>query len=283
MQSSPLPSIGSKIPFPNSHDSAILKYVGSVHGHDGVFCGLELCGNLASKGKNNGIVDGVQYFNVDIPNSGLFVPLRKVVGWISQTGNSMEPFSPMSVNDRNSFSSVDNTLMNSNNEVVELKKYITVLEKRLLQRDTDIKEMSIQVDELDANIRANEARLNRKETKFENFKKEKDEEIAMLISTIETLERKLQTDRVKELEQILKDKEREFQEFKQLKDNEVEQLKAILANATNTMDNIDLNKAYVPPQPIDPSAGRDNFCTYCDREGHTTSDCPYQKDSLEMF
>lgn len=280
---SPLPPIGSRIPFPNSQDSAILKYVGSVHGHDGVFCGLELCGTLTAKGKNNGDVNGVQYFNVDTPNSGLFVPLRKVIGWLSQSSTLMEQFSPMSVNDRISLSSVDNTVLSSNNELIELKKYISVLEKRIAQRDNDIKEMSIQVDELDANIRANEARLSRKETKFENFKREKDEEIAILVSTIETLEKKLQTDRVKELELLLQTKDQEFQHYKHQTEKEIEQLKATIANSRNGNYNIDLNQAYVPPQPIDPSAGRDNFCTYCDREGHTSADCPYQKESFDMF
>lgn len=256
MQSLPLPPLGSHIPFPNTNETAILKYVGSVDGHEGVFCGLELCGELSSRGKNSGEVNNTRYFTVSVANSGLFVPLRKVVSWLSQTG-------------------VDHNVSGGVDEVTELKKYIAVLESRITLRENDIREMHGHVDELDANIRANEERLSRKEAKFENFKREKDSEIELLVSTIETLERKLQNDRVKELEEMLENERRLFQEYKIAKEEEINRLTA--------HSYVDINQAYQPPQPIDSSAGRPNFCTYCDRDGHTTDDCPYEKDNLEMF
>lgn len=57
----------------------ILKYVGTIDGKNGVFGGVELQGPAAgSRGKNSGAVDGVQYFNVSLPMTGLFLPWERL-------------------------------------------------------------------------------------------------------------------------------------------------------------------------------------------------------------
>lgn len=72
--------IGTKVAVPGTtRGYGILKYVGPIEGKGGVFGGLELQGPIAaSRGKNNGSVDGIQYFNVQQPMSGLFIPWERL-------------------------------------------------------------------------------------------------------------------------------------------------------------------------------------------------------------
>ncbi|KAK9461810.1 uncharacterized protein V1516DRAFT_673037 [Lipomyces oligophaga] len=56
----------------------VVLYIGSVHGKLGDFAGVDLLGEDASKGKNDGTVNGVRYFNPSHERSGIFVPVRKV-------------------------------------------------------------------------------------------------------------------------------------------------------------------------------------------------------------
>ncbi|KAG0678729.1 hypothetical protein C6P40_000200 [Pichia californica] len=394
-----LPPLGSTLPFPNSSDVAILKYVGSVSGHDGVFCGLQLCGSISNKGKNNGSVNGISYFQVDIPNSGLFVPLRKVIGWLNSNGfdNQQNEFNNNNTNISSSTSSpiIKNNNSNKNNEEInELRRHINFLEKRLVQRENDMKELDIQLDELDATLRSNDARLARKEERFNRYRDDKEQEVNLLVSTIESLEKKVgdaeekYITKIKELEnnkleinnnlqndnnnnnilneqidnlkkeletqkeiyqnfKISKTKEinelRKFemenfkinQELESLKQNTNDSIKLIefenlnkeyiktindlkldielkdskiielenslkstldensilklqindlkqVKNSTQFDENGGL-KAFIPTIEIDPAAGKDNFCTFCDREGHSTNDCPFEKDNIELF
>ncbi|KAI5844290.1 hypothetical protein BZA05DRAFT_343084 [Tricharina praecox] len=55
----------------------IVKFIGNVKGKGGVFVGVELEGELAGRGKNDGAVDGVRYFTTAQPQSGIFVPLAR--------------------------------------------------------------------------------------------------------------------------------------------------------------------------------------------------------------
>ncbi|OBA20329.1 hypothetical protein METBIDRAFT_43750 [Metschnikowia bicuspidata var. bicuspidata NRRL YB-4993] len=68
--------LGSSVVVPGSQRvTGVLKYVGSIRGKTGMFGGIELLGPLASvRGKNSGEVDGVQYFDVSEPMTGLFMP-----------------------------------------------------------------------------------------------------------------------------------------------------------------------------------------------------------------
>ncbi|TEY46015.1 hypothetical protein BOTCAL_0323g00070 [Botryotinia calthae] len=55
----------------------IVKFVGSVQGKKGVFAGVELSETFASKGKNNGDVEGIQYFDTTIDGAGIFLPVNR--------------------------------------------------------------------------------------------------------------------------------------------------------------------------------------------------------------
>lgn len=53
----------------------LIKYIGPIRGKVGTFAGLELDSSIAAtRGRNNGDVEGVQYFDVSIAGAGLFLP-----------------------------------------------------------------------------------------------------------------------------------------------------------------------------------------------------------------
>lgn len=68
--------IGLRIAVPGQARSyGILKYIGPIEGKTGTFGGIELQGPVAAaRGKNSGAVEGVQYFEVSQPMTGLFLP-----------------------------------------------------------------------------------------------------------------------------------------------------------------------------------------------------------------
>lgn len=72
--------LGTKVAVPGTtRGFGILKYIGPIEGKSGVFGGIELQGPIAaSRGKNSGAVDGVQYFEVQQPMSGLFIPWERL-------------------------------------------------------------------------------------------------------------------------------------------------------------------------------------------------------------
>lgn len=72
--------IGTRISVPGStRGFGTLRYVGSIDGKPGTFGGIELQGPIAaSRGKNNGAVNGKQYFDVVQPMSGLFLPWERL-------------------------------------------------------------------------------------------------------------------------------------------------------------------------------------------------------------
>ncbi|KAI5366185.1 Putative CAP Gly-rich domain-containing protein [Septoria linicola] len=55
----------------------IVKFVGSVRGKSGKFVGVELDREFAARGKNDGDVEGTQYFNTTIPGAGIFLPVHR--------------------------------------------------------------------------------------------------------------------------------------------------------------------------------------------------------------
>ncbi|KAK4565249.1 hypothetical protein LTR86_003866 [Recurvomyces mirabilis] len=57
--------------------SGLVRFVGTVRGKTGKFVGVELDEEFASRGKNNGDVDGVTYFNTNIPGAGIFLPVHR--------------------------------------------------------------------------------------------------------------------------------------------------------------------------------------------------------------
>ncbi|KAK0554401.1 hypothetical protein OC846_002133 [Tilletia horrida] len=58
--------------------TGVLRHLGPVHFKDGIYAGLELIGDSEGKGKNNGEVQGRQYFATR-PNNGMFCLASKVV------------------------------------------------------------------------------------------------------------------------------------------------------------------------------------------------------------
>ncbi|GLB37166.1 hypothetical protein LshimejAT787_0402170 [Lyophyllum shimeji] len=54
-----------------------LRYVGGIEGKLGVWAGVELSGGFTGKGKNNGSVNGIQYFSCP-DNCGVFVAMTKL-------------------------------------------------------------------------------------------------------------------------------------------------------------------------------------------------------------
>jgi dynactin complex subunit len=429
--SSILPPLGTRISLPpisafsssstssqsNLQPFAILRYVGSVSNRPGVFCGLELCNELANKGKNDGDVGGVKYFDVQVSGSGLFVPLRKVVAWISaasatatttttattsettnrynahqdlsssasptigtfittttNTESSTRYDSPIdtkmgnmhSLTPTRSPSIINNVGMNVDvtTSTNELRRHINILEKRLTARENDLRELGVQLDELDASMCAKDARLKRKEDKFIQYKVEKEREVELLMDTIAALEKRVgkegggvvgngvggNDEEVQRLQKLLEERDEEFTAFKAAKNREINALRAVemdkykleleverlksesvgalqvevdeLMTINETLkreidelrldmqlkdtkiENLELQlqrqqqnhqqgivdldengglKVYVPPHAVDASAGREDFCTYCDKDGHSTSECPYEKDNLEVF
>ncbi|KAK0521023.1 hypothetical protein OC842_006912 [Tilletia horrida] len=66
------------IDLPGSSLVGVLRFLGPVHFKEGQYAGLELIGDSFGKGKNNGEVQGRQYFATQ-PNNGMFCLASKVV------------------------------------------------------------------------------------------------------------------------------------------------------------------------------------------------------------
>ncbi|KAG2731853.1 hypothetical protein G9P44_005440 [Scheffersomyces stipitis] len=83
--------IGQKVAIPGTSGHGILRYCGPIRGKVGIFGGVELIGPIAaSRGKNSGAVDGVQYFEVEIPQTGLFLPLERLKSCNAQLAQKRE-------------------------------------------------------------------------------------------------------------------------------------------------------------------------------------------------
>ncbi|KAG5422292.1 hypothetical protein I9W82_001387 [Candida metapsilosis] len=71
--------IGQRVAVPNATGYGYIRYLGPIQYKTGLFAGLELQGSLAkSRGRNSGSVDGVSYFTVSVPKSGLFLPYDRL-------------------------------------------------------------------------------------------------------------------------------------------------------------------------------------------------------------
>lgn len=71
--------IGTKVSIPGTNGYGILKYYGPIKDKHGIFGGIELLGAVAAaRGKNSGDVDGIQYFEVKYPMTGLFLPFERL-------------------------------------------------------------------------------------------------------------------------------------------------------------------------------------------------------------
>lgn len=71
--------VGTKVSIPGTRGQGILRYYGPINGKNGIFGGIELIGPIAAaRGKNSGSVNGVQYFEVQQPMTGLFLPFERL-------------------------------------------------------------------------------------------------------------------------------------------------------------------------------------------------------------
>lgn len=70
--------VGDIVDVPGNMHGTV-KFLGGIPGKNGVFAGVELSQEYASRGKNNGEVDGVQYFRTSIPGSGIFLPIARAL------------------------------------------------------------------------------------------------------------------------------------------------------------------------------------------------------------
>ncbi|GAB7354061.1 hypothetical protein MBLNU459_g4640t1 [Dothideomycetes sp. NU459] len=69
-------SIGELVNVPGEMYGTV-KFVGSVKGKAGRFIGVELSREFASRGKNNGDVEGTRYFTTSVPGAGIFLPVAR--------------------------------------------------------------------------------------------------------------------------------------------------------------------------------------------------------------
>ncbi|OAL55692.1 hypothetical protein IQ07DRAFT_498070 [Pyrenochaeta sp. DS3sAY3a] len=69
----------------------VVKFIGSVRGKKGVFAGVELSRQYAPRGKNDGEVDGHQYFSTSIPGSGIFLPVHRASKRASADSSDFPP------------------------------------------------------------------------------------------------------------------------------------------------------------------------------------------------
>ncbi|KAJ2905046.1 hypothetical protein MKZ38_006439 [Zalerion maritima] len=88
-------TVGDAVDVPGNMHGAV-RFVGSVAGRKGMFAGVELHPDYASRGKNSGDVDGTFYFTTTIPGAGIFLPLSKAVRRDSSptSAASSFPFTP---------------------------------------------------------------------------------------------------------------------------------------------------------------------------------------------
>lgn len=82
--------IGDSVDVPGGMHG-VVKFVGSIRGKKGVFAGVELSRAFASRGKNDGAVDGTQYFTTTVPGSGIFLPVHRALKRSSGTSDDFIP------------------------------------------------------------------------------------------------------------------------------------------------------------------------------------------------
>lgn len=100
--------IGDTVDVPGGMHGTV-KFIGEVQGKKGIFAGVELNKEWAARGKNDGDVDGVQYFTTLIPGAGIFLPSSKAYKRFSPgmssdsspTTPSLAPFNAGGRSDKN--------------------------------------------------------------------------------------------------------------------------------------------------------------------------------------
>ncbi|KAI9852410.1 MAG: hypothetical protein M1838_000728 [Thelocarpon superellum] len=84
--------VGDAVDVPGGMHGTV-KFIGSVKGKSGVFAGVELSREFAARGKNDGDVDGIHYFQTSLPHAGIFLPLARATKRASPSV-SLDSFPP---------------------------------------------------------------------------------------------------------------------------------------------------------------------------------------------
>lgn len=88
--------VGTKVSIPGTRGQGILRYYGPINGKNGIFGGIELIGPIAAaRGKNSGSVNGVQYFEVQQPMAGLFLPFERLKSVNAHLSNKLRSTSSL--------------------------------------------------------------------------------------------------------------------------------------------------------------------------------------------
>lgn len=103
----------------------VVKFVGSIRGKKGVFAGVELSRAFASRGKNDGAVEGTQYFTTTTPGSGIFLPVHRALKRQSGTSDDFPPTptTPSYANNNFSLSTTEKPNFSPNTPSVSKSKF----------------------------------------------------------------------------------------------------------------------------------------------------------------
>lgn len=299
-----IPAVGARVEVPGG--AAVLRYVGSIAGREGVFCGLELLGELRGRGKNSGEVSGRRYFDVEVAGSGLFVPLRKVEGWLQVQSAEAVTENAAAESQRtviHNGASLASSVVSGNSRTAvgppvgaqsDMTQVVTttygsggpptseVYHARLLKSEHDLSEISAQLDEVEANLRRQEDIWREREARFAQYKREKDLEVEQLVETVRLLSESnsnASNERVTQLEMQLRER-----------DETIAQLKAELGASQQISQPVAVESSAKPSNLLNPDGTlkvftpsvaapkSPNFCDFCDRHGHTRVECPYEND-----
>ncbi|KAF2622753.1 hypothetical protein BU25DRAFT_415001 [Macroventuria anomochaeta] len=103
----------------------VVRFVGSIRGKKGVFAGVELSRAFASRGKNDGAVEGTQYFTTNTPGSGIFLPVHRALKRSSGTSDDFPPTptTPSYANNNFSLSTTEKPNFSPNTPSVPKSKF----------------------------------------------------------------------------------------------------------------------------------------------------------------
>lgn len=198
--------MGSTVVLPGGQ-KAILRYVGNVMGRPGVYAGLELLGDV--QGKNSGDVDGVRYFNVSRPLSGIFYPYQKLQQYASP---SKPTASPESAKSWTSSPYNQQELTQLRNEMdardQEYNEMVTAYETKLAERNKILHELQVTVENFEPLMNESEKQMLAKEERFAKYKENTEKQMKELIDAIELLEKQSDNNKAlyeKRLEEVRKD------------------------------------------------------------------------------
>lgn len=198
----------------------VIKFVGKTQFAPGVWVGVEL---IEPTGKNNGSLNGVEYFTCSKPgNYGIFVSPALVD--TSTKGTSLES-SPIKSPSRSKSPEVDDTTA----KIYHYKLIIDRLQLKLQESFKDIKEYKLQIEQLNSKLEDSGPTL---ESKIDELQVDRDyfkQENEALKENLKSLQAKNES-LIKELDQIRQDLEL----VKQI-DEEIDSL----INQDFTNDNLD--------------------------------------------